>query len=276
MLGRAVEIRFFGLGRVPIRFESQDLHRVGQSRVENSVMPDRGLAVRAVRLQPLDFARQAKGVASLRECEHAALGRQEGLGERRVARQRREQPAAEGLPSLKVIGLQIGQSLLVGLARIGIFQHLKAKESGALLRLLRRQQHGQPRHQLGARFVQDLRLHARGGAAAVLAHGHLPHVALPGEKTVPEALALRFAHCESLPPKGVLSSILAVEWAVRTMRAIMNGDFLIGKHISSWLTEPGAPPSIALRWGEFRPDDVARTGRAVKSLLVLQERKTTT
>jgi len=230
------------------------MHRLGQSGIELPVMPDRGFASRIARLERNNSARQTIGLAELLEYEDAASLSDQCGCDRGTFGKDRQQPIAEGLRSLEIVGLQITERALVKVARVERAHHLESEKVGALGRIARDKQNRQGGRQVSTRGIEQSRAHAGRGASAVLARGDLPDAALPSEELIPDAFDRRF-HGLSLFIGGKIGQIRlrqGVSWKAKSgtkaaARAGLAADLLTGKLISCRLTAYGAPPSIELR-----------------------------
>ena len=113
--------------RRPIRSEFENMHRVGQSWIEQAIVPDRRLASGAAWLQFAHLARNAIAPPALLERQDAfAVVEQRGR-ERSAGRQHGHEPVAEGIWLLKIVGLEKGQRALINIARV---RRLASPDSG--------------------------------------------------------------------------------------------------------------------------------------------------
>src|ERR1051325_6971878 len=93
--------------------------------------------------QECNRARQPVSLAELFEQKRASAFGNQLSGKWRPGREHRRHPVAEFERLLKIIGLKIGEHLLIGVARLLRLRHLKAEEGGAFVRLRGHDEYGQ-------------------------------------------------------------------------------------------------------------------------------------
>src|SRR5687767_5868889 len=102
------------------------MQSIRQSRVEQPVMPDGGLAGRLSGEKLAYRRRHVEALPGLFEMQDASSVRKERRRDRRVGRENCHQTIAEILRLLEVVRLEEGQPPLIGFARVLRLQYLEA------------------------------------------------------------------------------------------------------------------------------------------------------